>query len=130
MKKELKDKGFKNLIVWTRGVSKQLISVRNSGRKHTPLKVLYAGRVSKEKNLEALCDLQELYDITIVGDGPYLNHLKNKYKKVNFTGYKFGKELQKVLNPVAEIIKESMPEMYANIVALTDMNETVEEDFD
>jgi glycosyltransferase involved in cell wall biosynthesis len=96
MKKELKDKGFKNLIVWTRGVSKQLISVRNSGRKHTPLKVLYAGRVSKEKNLEALCDLQELYDITIVGDGPYLNHLKNKYKKVNFTGYKFGKELSKI----------------------------------
>lgn len=96
MKKELEYRGFKNLVVWTRGVSKELITVRNSGRKHVPLKIMYAGRVSKEKNLEALCDLQELYDVTIVGDGPYLNHLKNNYKKVNFTGYKFGKELSKI----------------------------------
>lgn len=44
--------------------------------------------------------------------------------------YKFGKELQKVLNPVAEIINESMPEMYASIVALTDMSEPLEEEFD
>jgi len=33
------------------------------------------------------------FDISIVGDGPYLETLKNKYKKVNFLGYKFGREL-------------------------------------
>jgi glycosyltransferase involved in cell wall biosynthesis len=116
MKKELKDKGFKNLIVWTRGVSKQLISVRNSGRKHTPLKVLYAGRVSKEKNLEALCDLQELYDITVVGDGPYLNHLKNKYKKVNFTGYKFGKELSKIYSENDVFVFPSITDTFGIVI--------------
>lgn len=42
--------------------------------------------------------------------------------------YIFGKELKKVLNPVAEIIKESMPEMYESIVKLTDMQEAVEEE--
>lgn len=96
LKQELADRGFKNLVLWTRGVSKELITTRLSARKHVPLKVLYVGRVSKEKNLEALCNLQGLYDITIVGDGPHLNYLKKTYNKVNFTGYKFGKELSKI----------------------------------
>jgi hypothetical protein len=44
--------------------------------------------------------------------------------------YNFGKSLQKVLHPVIDIIKESMPEMYETVVELTDMHETVEEDND
>jgi glycosyltransferase involved in cell wall biosynthesis len=96
MKEDLETRGFENLVVWTRGVAKELITARNSGRKQVPLKVLYVGRVSKEKNLEALCSLQELYDITVVGNGPHLNYLKKNYKKVNFVGYKFGKELSKI----------------------------------
>ena len=93
MKDELDVRGFKNTIVWTRGVSKDLIEVRPNSEKSQPLKLLYVGRVSKEKNLDVLCKLQNVYDITIVGGGPILNHLKSKYKKVNFVGYKFGKEL-------------------------------------
>lgn len=96
LKKDLENRGFKNLVLWTRGVSKELITPRIGSRKHTPLKVLYVGRVSVEKNLDILCELQESYDITIVGDGPYLKTLKSRYKKVNFTGYKFGKELSKI----------------------------------
>jgi len=96
MKEDLETRGFENLVVWTRGVAKELITVRKDWKKHIPLKVLYVGRVSKEKNLEMLCNLQELYDITIVGDGPQLKYLKNNYKKINFTGYKFGKELSKI----------------------------------
>jgi len=93
MKSELEARGFKNLVVWTRGVSKDLIQVKPNSEKSQPLKLLYVGRVSKEKNLDALCKLQNDYDITVVGGGPILNHLKSKYKKVNFVGYKFGKEL-------------------------------------
>ena len=94
MKKELETRGFKNIKIWTRGVGKDLIAVRESSRKHTPLKVLYVGRVSIEKNLDDLCKLQDNYNITIVGDGPYLKHLKRTYKNINFVGYKFGKELK------------------------------------
>jgi glycosyltransferase involved in cell wall biosynthesis len=93
VKDELIQKGFENLVVWTRGVSKDIIIPRESGRKSQPLKVLNVGRVSREKGLDDLCKLQNMYDITVVGDGPYLNELKSKYKKVNFVGYKFGKEL-------------------------------------
>jgi glycosyltransferase involved in cell wall biosynthesis len=96
MKEELVARGFNNLVVWTRGVSKELITKRTNSKKNQPLKVLYVGRVSKEKNLNALCKLQNEYDITVVGDGPILNDLIRKYRKVHFTGYKFGEELSKI----------------------------------
>lgn len=44
--------------------------------------------------------------------------------------YNFSKDLQKVLHPVVEIIRESMPDMYAAVVELTDMPETIEEEND
>ena len=51
------------------------------------------GRVSKEKNLEPLCELENKFEITIVGEGPILNKLKAKYPRINFTGYRFGRDL-------------------------------------
>ena len=96
MSKELQSKGFVNLVTWTRGVSKDLIEKRKDKTKNTPPKILYVGRVSKEKNLEDLCKLQNMYDITVVGDGPILPQLIRKYRKVHFTGYKFGDELKQI----------------------------------
>lgn len=90
---ELTNRGFKHLTVWTRGVSEQLMSEYPQAPSGEKLRVLNVGRVSREKNLDALCAYQDQFDISIVGDGPYLNELKEKYKKVTFLGYKFGKEL-------------------------------------
>jgi len=94
MKSELNARNFAHLVVWTRGVVDQLISnkkcTKNTDEK---LKVLNVGRVSREKNLDALCAYEKDFDITIVGDGPYLSELKAKYKHVNFTGYQFGEVL-------------------------------------
>ena len=97
-KQELNEKGFNNVVVWTRGVAKNLISSK-SFKTTRDMRVIYVGRVSKEKNLEALCCLEDKFEITIVGEGPILNKLKEKYPKINFTGYKFGREL-------ADIYKE------------------------
>lgn len=96
MRDELAHQGFKNLIVWTRGVNRDIIINRKFARKHTPLKVLNVGRVSREKGLDDLCSLQDQYDITIVGDGPYLKTLRSRYRKVKFLGYKFGADLAKI----------------------------------
>ena len=90
---ELKERGFGNIKVWTRGVSKDIIKERTNFDDSIILKVLCVSRVSKEKGLDDLCQLQDKYNITIVGQGPYLNTLARKYRKVNFTGYKFGQEL-------------------------------------
>jgi glycosyltransferase involved in cell wall biosynthesis len=93
IKDELTAQGFNNLVVWTRGVADNLISANLPSKHHEKLRVLNVGRVSKEKNLDVLCAYENDFNITIVGDGPYLETLKSKYKKVNFLGYKFGEEL-------------------------------------
>ena len=49
-KEELNKKGFNHVIVWTRGVSKNLISNKPYRKSKIP-KIIYVGRVSKEKNL-------------------------------------------------------------------------------
>ncbi|NQW35341.1 MAG: glycosyltransferase [Methylophilales bacterium] len=95
-KKELEIKNFKNLVLWTRGVNKELIIKASPSRQAKKIKVLNVGRISIEKNIDALCILQDKFDITIVGQGPYLNKIKKKYKKIKFYGYKFGKDLAKI----------------------------------
>lgn len=91
---ELRAEGFQNLVVWTRGVASDLVSVKQqAATRQEKLRVLNVGRVSKEKNLDALCQYQDDFAITVVGDGPYLAELKIKYPKVDFVGYKFGEEL-------------------------------------
>ena len=93
---ELIKKGFNHVEVWTRGVAKNLIS-HKPFKKSKLAKIIYVGRVSKEKNLEPLCELENKFEITIVGEGPILNKLKAKYPRINFTGYRFGRELADTL---------------------------------
>lgn len=93
MRNNLAARGFKHLTVWTRGVSDQLKSEKPHQQHHSKLRVLNVGRVSKEKNLDALCAHENEFEISIVGDGPHVETLKRKYQKVHYLGYKFGKEL-------------------------------------
>ena len=94
LKQDLIDNGFtNNMIVWTRGIQPDVITDSVKPVQENLPRVLYAGRVSREKNLDELCQLEHEYNIRIVGDGPYLDTLKKKYPRVTFTGYKFGKEL-------------------------------------
>jgi glycosyltransferase involved in cell wall biosynthesis len=94
MKKELEGKGFSGpMVTWTRGVNRdKLKQTKEYDYSERPI-VLYVGRVSKEKNLDALCEMQDTYDIEIVGDGPYRKKLEEKYPKVKFLGYQQGSEL-------------------------------------
>lgn len=93
MRQTLLKQGFKHLVIWSRGVSEQLISTSHAASSASKLRVLNVGRVSKEKNLDALCVYQDEFEITIVGDGPYLNELKQKYPRVHFVGYHYGQAL-------------------------------------
>lgn len=95
MARELREHKFKqNLVTWTRGANPVLFNphwrIRSSDKKI----LLSVGRVSKEKNLDAFCSLNIPNTIKIVvGDGPYLNTLKEKYPDVQFVGMKIGDEL-------------------------------------
>ena len=94
---DLRAHGFRGTIrPWTRGVDRTALSatVPHSDRYlPLPVRVLYVGRVSREKNLDALCQLQDQYQIEIVGDGPYRSYLEKHYPKVEFLGYQTGTEL-------------------------------------
>lgn len=56
--------------------------------------LLYVGRVSTEKNIEAFCNLNIINaQKVVIGDGPIKCKLEKKYPRVKFLGYKFGTEL-------------------------------------
>ena len=95
MVNKLQSHNFKsNIIPWTRGVDRdKLKPSKQWSHVNSPLIVLYVGRVSKEKNLDALCSLHDTYTINIVGDGPDKTRLQKLYPTVNFLGYKSGTQL-------------------------------------
>ena len=94
MVKELETRGFRcDIIPWTRGVNREQLNPSVKYLKQIVPKVLYVGRVSKEKNLDDLCQHQNEFNIVIVGDGPYRKELENRYNRVEFVGYKMGTEL-------------------------------------
>jgi glycosyltransferase involved in cell wall biosynthesis len=90
----LKDWKFDNIVRWSRGVDTE--TFRPDEREDLGLKrplFAYAGRVAVEKNLDAFLQLDLPGSKMIVGDGPDLELLKNRYPDVLFTGYRFGREL-------------------------------------
>ncbi|HEY0905893.1 MAG TPA: glycosyltransferase family 1 protein [Methylophilus sp.] len=93
MRQALLAQGFTHLVIWSRGVTEQLLHSAQALPAGKRLRVLSVGRVSREKNLDALCLHQDDFDITIVGDGPYLKTLRQKYPRVQFAGYQFGAAL-------------------------------------
>jgi glycosyltransferase involved in cell wall biosynthesis len=95
MVKELQAHGFTGEVVsWTRGVDRAVLKPTQAWPHPNPRPlVLYVGRVSKEKNVEAVCELVDTYDVVIVGDGPYRQELEAKYPGCQFLGYKTGSDL-------------------------------------
>lgn len=82
------------LVIWNRGVDHNLFKPLPIQVKKETNILLYVGRVSKEKNIEAFLDLKVDGLKVVVGDGPELPRLKEKYgKSVLFVGKKSGTEL-------------------------------------
>lgn len=94
MQQELDQKGFKNLVVWNRGVDPTLFNHQYDACWDWPTPILLCvSRVSPEKGLDDFCGLHTTGTKVLVGDGPYMNHLRGKYPDVKFVGYKTGAEL-------------------------------------
>ena len=93
MRKDLDSRGFKNLVVWSRGVDRTIQpTVDRSGYRPIP-RLLSVGRLSKEKGLDDLVQFQDNYDLVIVGDGPYRAELERKLPGAKFFGYLHGQDL-------------------------------------
>ena len=93
MRKDLDGRGFKNLVVWTRGADRTIQPTVTRSSYRTRPRLLSVGRLSKEKGLDDLIQFQEDYDLIIVGDGPYRAELERKLPKAEFLGYLHGQDL-------------------------------------
>jgi glycosyltransferase involved in cell wall biosynthesis len=67
---------------------------KDHARNELPI-LLYVGRVSKEKNIEAFLKVKLMFAHrkVVVGGGPILESLKKKYPDAEFVGPKYGAEL-------------------------------------
>jgi glycosyltransferase involved in cell wall biosynthesis len=92
---DLTERGFENIMPWTRGVDTERFRPRPGVRhfgEDGPV-MLYVGRVAIEKNIKAFLDVDVPGRKVVVGDGPQLSELQKAYKDVIFTGPKVGEEL-------------------------------------
>ncbi|MEQ8268922.1 MAG: glycosyltransferase family 1 protein [Parvibaculum sp.] len=95
---ELRERGFGEPVIWSRGVDTGLYKPRADLMDAHPKGLarpvwLNVGRVAVEKNIEAFLELDLPGTKMIVGEGPRLDHLKKRFPQAHFAGPLFGAEL-------------------------------------
>jgi len=93
---ELEGRGFEAIKPWTRGVDLELFRPRpgEAAPYRLPRPVfLYVGRVAVEKNLEAFLALDLPGSKLVVGGGPQLAALQQRFPQAHFAGPRQGEEL-------------------------------------
>lgn len=90
---ELRARGFRNVVLWPRGVDASQFHPRAADLGLPRPVFLCVGRVAVEKNLEAFLDLDLPGTKVIIGDGPARAALTRKYPHAVFLGARQGKEL-------------------------------------
>jgi glycosyltransferase involved in cell wall biosynthesis len=90
---ELRVRGFRNVVLWPRGVDARLFHPRSVDLGLPRPVFLCVGRVAVEKNLEAFLDLDLPGSKLIVGDGPARASLARKYPRAVFLGSRQGDAL-------------------------------------
>jgi glycosyltransferase involved in cell wall biosynthesis len=90
---ELRIRGFRNVVLWPRGVDARLFHPRVVDLGLPRPVFLCVGRVAVEKNLEAFLDLDLPGSKVIVGDGPARASLARKYPQAVFLGSRQGEAL-------------------------------------
>ena len=90
---ELRARGFRNVVLWPRGVDAAHFHPRPVDLGLPRPVFLCVGRVAVEKNLEAFLGLDLPGTKVIVGDGPALIALAQKYPQAVFLGARQGEAL-------------------------------------
>ncbi len=90
----LEERGFRNVVIWTRGVLTDVFNMKDPFDYELPRPIwVYTGRVAVEKNLAEFLDLDLVGSKVFIGDGPDRERLAELYPSCHFLGYKFGREL-------------------------------------
>jgi glycosyltransferase involved in cell wall biosynthesis len=90
---ELGRRGFQRIMPWTRGVDTELFHPRAVRPFGSDPVFLYVGRVAVEKNIDDFLKLELPGRKVVVGGGPELTLLTERYPEVLFTGPRSGQDL-------------------------------------
>lgn len=115
IKQDLEEHGFKNLVVWSRGVKRDLAPSQERYERTKPM-LLNVGRVSAEKGLAELVGLDYEYTLVIVGDGPYMSRARELLPNAKFVGYKSGQELVDYYNQADVFVFPSSADTFGLVI--------------
>lgn len=91
---ELRGRGFRRLGLWTRGVDTELFTPERVAELDLPRPIFVnVGRVAIEKNLDAFLSLDLPGSKVVIGDGPMLPTLRERYPEAHFLGALRGETL-------------------------------------
>lgn len=97
VRRELEARGFRNLLMWSRGVDHIRFCPRSTRVLDVPRPVfLYVGRVAVEKTIENFLSLDLPGSKVVVGDGPARAALEAQFPAAHFLGMKSGEPLAEV----------------------------------
>jgi len=116
IEQELSSRGFSNLIVWTRGVRRDITPIVDWCDNRSKPMVLNVGRVSAEKGLIDLIPLQDDYTLVIVGDGPFMPEARRLLPNAKFVGYKQGQELVDYYNQADVFVFPSCADTFGLVI--------------
>ncbi len=84
---ELKNRGFRRLLRWSRGVNHSVFNPSKAIALDLPRPIfLFAGRLAPEKNVEAFLSLALPGSKLIAGDGPSRRSLQENFPQAHFLG--------------------------------------------
>ena len=87
VKDDLEKYGFDNVVIWSRGVDLEIFKPQDSKVLNSAHPIfLYVGRVAVEKNINAFLEIDLPGSKWVVGDGPAMKEIKEKYPLVNYLG--------------------------------------------
>lgn len=117
---QLSDKGFLNLAKWSRGVDLEVFTRKQdctiaADNIRSPI-FLYVGRIAIEKNIEAFLKLKLPGDKWLVGDGPALMELSEKYPDAIFLSSKTHQELVKIYQQASVFVFPSKTDTFGLVL--------------
>lgn len=112
----LQQRGFRNIMPWTRGVDVDVFRPRPVRHFGNGRVFLYAGRVAVEKNIAAFLDLDLPGRKVVVGDGPQLAELMQRYPDVHFTGARSGVDLAECFASADVFVFPSLTETFGIVM--------------
>ncbi|HVH88550.1 MAG TPA: glycosyltransferase [Terriglobales bacterium] len=114
----------KPCFLMARGVDTELFQPRRRNRQDRPFTIGYVGRITIEKNVEMLVEIEQRllaaglsdYQFLIVGQGGSESFLRNQLKQAIFTGVLRGEELARAYANMDVFLFPSKTDTFGNVV--------------